>query len=258
MRTLLFCCLTFVALGSYSVLARDTKEYLEFYPPFVLEDIAKLVQQQQDALDVAQFHTMITVQYGTRIEWINACAWLNAQTEGVMQFYLPAQNGTDESYYFCGISGTYDEASVDSLSAVQVLTNELTRQFGGAITRWMFNFHEYSGRDDSAYMGLTIAKASPELCAELSVARDCGLEGGIIVVAVTGAPARTAGLKKGDILVRLNEQFVSEPTNVVEILGNASPGDPFYATILRGHQEVQITGVFGSRDQLVAVTVAQR
>lgn len=54
MRTLLLWCITFAALVSSSVRAGDTKEYLEFYAPFVAEDIAKLVQPQQDALDVTR------------------------------------------------------------------------------------------------------------------------------------------------------------------------------------------------------------
>jgi membrane-associated protease RseP (regulator of RpoE activity) len=248
MRTLLLCCITFVVLGSYPVHAGDTKKSLAFYPPFNVVEIAELVQQRQGALSVTQFHTMLTVQYGTRIEWMNACSWLNAQTEDVMRFYAPPQNDTDEFYYYCGISRTYTEASVDSLSVVHELTNDLTRQFGGAITNWSFSFRDHSGRDEYAYMGLAIAKLSPETCAEVGIAKGSCVREGAIVAAITGAPARTAGLQKGDILVRLNEQPVSDANDVIDIVRNASPGDAFYATVLRGSREVQVGGVFGRRD----------
>jgi hypothetical protein len=149
----LFCCTMFVALGSHANYAADSK-ILQFYPPFSVIDIAGHVRQKQDELDVAQFHTSITVQYGTRNEWTNACSWLKAQTEDVMRFYKPPQNGSDEHYYFCGISRTDDEASVESLTALHNLIGELTRQFGGSIIRWNFNFHDHSrGQSDAPDLG---------------------------------------------------------------------------------------------------------
>ena len=101
---------------------------------------------------------------------------------------------------------------------------------------------------EEAYVGLTVSNLTKDMCAEFGLANASGLEEGAIVVAVKGAPARTAGLEKGDILVRLNGQLVSDPVDVVEIVRNASPGDPFYATVFRGSQKVQVVGVFGSRN----------
>ena len=142
-RTLLLCYIFAAAFDSYSAHAADTKESLVFYPPFSVVEIANRVQERQDALRVAQFRTMIGVQYGRRIEWINACAWLKAQTAKVMIFYKPPQNGSAEYHYFCGVSKVYREASDDSLSDLHTLINELTRQFGGATTSWNFDFREY-------------------------------------------------------------------------------------------------------------------
>jgi hypothetical protein len=63
---LLFFFATLSALLSPAVLATDTKDYLEFYPPFVTEDIAGRVQQRQEELGSAQVRTTMRVQYGTR------------------------------------------------------------------------------------------------------------------------------------------------------------------------------------------------
>lgn len=104
--------------------------------------LTSAARAKQDELGVEKFHAWINVQYGMRIDWINACAWLEAQTEDVLKYYAPPQNGVDEYQYFCGISGTYSDASVESFSEMDALVGELTRQFGGAVVRWVFVFRE--------------------------------------------------------------------------------------------------------------------
>ena len=142
MRCLVFCAVILIALNAHSTEPESKTESQQFSPPFHVVEIAEAVRGKQEALGVEKFHAWIDVQYGRRIDWINACAWLKAQTEYVMKYYVPPQNGVDEYQYFCGISGTYSEASVEFLSEMDALVGELTRQFGGAIVRWVFAFRD--------------------------------------------------------------------------------------------------------------------
>ena len=144
MRTLPVSCLFFIVVSPCSVDAAGQKRNLSFDPPFRVAEIVERVQQRQRELDIAQFHSAVTVQFGTRVEWSNACAWLTEQTEKVMQYYVPPQNGNDEYYYFCGPSGTYTGVSVDALSEVDQLVNDFARQFGGSIVRWVFIMRDIS------------------------------------------------------------------------------------------------------------------
>ena len=138
-RTIFLFLIFVVGFGSNTCHAADS-DSLVFYPPFIVADIASLVNERQKALRVSQFHTMIFVQYGTRTEWINACSWLKAQTSNARSFYRPVQEGTAENQYFCAVSETDDGAPQESLIRIHKLISDLTQQFGGAAHRWTFQF----------------------------------------------------------------------------------------------------------------------
>ena len=63
-RTIFLFLIFVVGFGSNTCHAADS-DSLVFYPPFIVADIASLVNERQKALRVSQFHTMIFVQYGT-------------------------------------------------------------------------------------------------------------------------------------------------------------------------------------------------
>ena len=150
MRTLLFFCIFFVAVSSGAVGAADQKEPLQFYPPFDLVEIAERVQRRQAELGVAEFRASVSVQFGTRTEWTNACSWLKEQTEQVLAFYVPPQNGNDEYYYYCVVSESYAEASVDALSSIDQLVRDFARQFSGAVKLWSIRFRDDASSENDA------------------------------------------------------------------------------------------------------------
>src|SRR5690606_37671159 len=74
------------------------------------------------------------------------------------------------------------------------------------------------------------------------------VEHGVLLGGVTdGSPAATAGLQKGDVLVRLGEHDVADLQGFTDALANYKPGDEVDVVVIREGSEVRVKAVLGRR-----------
>ncbi len=95
-----------------------------------------------------------------------------------------------------------------------------------------------------AQIGVTLADAS--LVArerEVSIAR------GAYVASVIGAPAQTAGLKEGDVIVAMDDVTVNTVSTLRALLAEKSPGDKVKVKIVRGKQDLTLEVTLGAATQ---------
>ena len=62
-----------------------------------------------------------------------------------------------------------------------------------------------------------------------------------------GSPAEKAGLRKGDILIRLGNSPVADLQGFTDALGAHKPGDEVEIIVLREGREVRLRAVLGRR-----------
>ena len=90
------------------------------------------------------------------------------------------------------------------------------------------------------YMGVSIQQINPSTAARYNLP----VKWGAYVTRVgSGSPAGTAGIRQGDIIVRMGDQVFNEDTQFVNALFNYQPGDVVEVEIVRNseHMTVQIT-----------------
>jgi S1-C subfamily serine protease len=85
-------------------------------------------------------------------------------------------------------------------------------------------------------LGVTVMALEPQLAAYF------GTERGALITSVTGdSPAATAGLKAGDVIVRVGARPVSSPADVAEAVRAAEPGKGMEMDVRRDRKDVRIT-----------------
>jgi S1-C subfamily serine protease len=83
----------------------------------------------------------------------------------------------------------------------------------------------------------------------VALAQQPASEPGIVIAAVaTDGPAAQAGLKRGDILLKINGEAVNNAQELVRSLGNLKSGDQVELTVLHGDEERTLTATLGDRN----------
>jgi putative serine protease PepD len=87
-----------------------------------------------------------------------------------------------------------------------------------------------------AYLGLQSAPAS-----------GAGQTGAEVQSVVPNGPADHAGLKPGDIINRVDNQAVKDPSDVARAIANNSPGDKVYVQVQRDGSILNLRATLGTR-----------
>ncbi len=75
-------------------------------------------------------------------------------------------------------------------------------------------------------------------------------DGGVKLDAVTsGGPAERAGLKAGDVIVKVDGKEVSGPDGLRSVLGNKTPGDRLELIVLRGEERLEKSPVMEAEER---------
>jgi serine protease Do len=83
----------------------------------------------------------------------------------------------------------------------------------------------------SSKLGVTLGPLTPEIARQLGMPGDQG----VVVQTVTpGGPAEDAGLQRGDVVLSVNQQPVSQPDQVAAIVGKMKEGDKALLRVRRG------------------------
>ena len=85
------------------------------------------------------------------------------------------------------------------------------------------------------YMGVSIQQIDPSTAARYNLP----VEWGAYVTRVgSGSPAESAGIRQGDIIVRMGDQTFDEDTQFVNALFNYTPGDVVEVEIVRNSEHI--------------------
>jgi serine protease Do len=89
-------------------------------------------------------------------------------------------------------------------------------------------------RMNSAFLGVSSKKAE---------------KGGATVLEVTkGSPAEKAGIKKGDVIIRINDTHIDSPENLFETVHNYKPGDKVKVVYVRDGKEQTVNATLDKSD----------
>ena len=103
-----------------------------------------------------------------------------------------------------------------------------------------------TGRVERGYIGIVMQDLTPELAEYFNLKS----QNGVVVMDVTKeSPAEKAGLKKDDVVIRVNNRDVSDSQDIRNIIGLTQPGTEVEVVILRGGKEQKFTLTVAGRDQ---------
>jgi serine protease DegQ len=101
-----------------------------------------------------------------------------------------------------------------------------------------------NGRASHAFLGITPAAITPQIADQLGLDRSDGV---VVLAADPGGPAADAGIRPGDVLVRMGDRTLEGVEDLLDELRQRKAGD-----------RVQVTLVRGGRTQQVEVTLVER
>jgi serine protease DegQ len=100
------------------------------------------------------------------------------------------------------------------------------------------------GKVRRGWLGVQPSDISPEMAQALSLPTRQGV---LITGVLRGGPAAEAGLKPGDVLVKIAEREVASVGELFSVIGTVSPGTQLPVELLRGGQKVNTTVTFAER-----------
>ncbi len=103
-----------------------------------------------------------------------------------------------------------------------------------------------TGKATHPYVGVEYVPLSAAVAAQLNVTYT---QGDYIQDVVSGSPAETAGLQKGDIVTQIDGQDLKTDSSFAETVDNHKPGDVVSLTVVRGGQTQQIKVTLGTRPE---------
>lgn len=102
------------------------------------------------------------------------------------------------------------------------------------------------GTAEHAYLGLVPGAITPQIAEQLGLTRP---DGAVVLSVVNGGPADDAGLRPGDVLVRLDDEEVRSPEDLLGSLRRREPGDEVTLEFLRGDEPQSTEATLASRPQ---------
>ena len=121
------------------------------------------------------------------------------------------------------------KASVAALAVVAALG-------AAAVVRADGDEKKAGAKSERAFLGVNVAAESAK-----------GGKGVVVGEVVKGSAAEKAGLKKGDVILKLGESEVASAKGLVELLGKHKPGDEVVLLVLREGAQAAMKATLGKR-----------
>ena len=110
---------------------------------------------------------------------------------------------------------------------------------------------ERNGKIARPFLGVTTTDVTDELARRLNL----GVKDGALVTAtVDGGPAQRAGIRPagpsgrgGDVIVAINGEAISNPSQVADRIESLKPGDQARIEVLRGKERKTVTVTLANR-----------
>ena len=103
-----------------------------------------------------------------------------------------------------------------------------------------------TGKATHPYVGVEYVPLSAAIAAQLNITYT---QGDYIQSVVSGSPAETAGLQKGDIVTQIDGQDLKTDSSFAEMVDNHKPGDVVTLSVVREGQTQQIKVTLGTRPE---------
>lgn len=103
-----------------------------------------------------------------------------------------------------------------------------------------FYFH-----GDNVFLGVHMQKMSKELAEYFGVKKDGGA---LILSVIEDSPAEKAGLKPGDVIVKIDDSTISGPGDVSDIISHKEEGDKVALDVMRHKKKKTVTAELAERE----------
>ncbi|MBC7330624.1 Do family serine endopeptidase [bacterium] len=107
------------------------------------------------------------------------------------------------------------------------------------------------GKVTRGYLGVRIQSATPDMKAIYGAG-----EGALVVEVVPNSPADKAGIKEGDIIIRVDNKPIHTDADLVETIAFTSPGTRVTLTVIRDKKEMRIPVTIGSAEESLEASVS--
>jgi S1-C subfamily serine protease len=104
------------------------------------------------------------------------------------------------------------------------------------------------GRVERAYLGVSTSEVTDAVVRRQGRSTD---DGALVAQVVAGGPAAEAGLRAGDVIVRVDGRAVAEPADVARIIAAKRPGDSVKIEYLRAGERESADVELGTRPEFV-------
>ncbi len=98
------------------------------------------------------------------------------------------------------------------------------------------------GRRVKSFLGVHVKPVTPEIAKQRGLK---GTEGALVVDVKDGSPAREAGVRKNDVIVKFGDRTVKTPKAILRYTAEGSPGAKVALTVIRRGKERVIKVVLG-------------
>src|SRR3546814_5246519 len=100
------------------------------------------------------------------------------------------------------------------------------------------------GKSERGYLGVGIQPVTDDIAAALGLPKN---RGEIVARVEPDGPASKAGLKQGDVIVRVNGQDVTPDQSLSYLVANLSPGTRVPIELIRGGKRQTVTATMATR-----------
>jgi Do/DeqQ family serine protease len=92
-----------------------------------------------------------------------------------------------------------------------------------------------TGKTSYGWLGITMGSLSPTEAGKLY---GDAVQGAFVSSVYEGSPAQKAGILPGDLITTVNRENITDPTQLLLVVGNLKPGTTANFTILRAHEQL--------------------
>lgn len=247
------------------IILADGTEYdnVEIVDRDPTNDIAFLKIKDVSNLPAAEIGASVGLRIGTKVLAIgNALGQLqNTVTSGIISGLNRSITATDDANSFSenltdliqtdaainpGNSGgpliTYDGKVIGVNTAVADSANGIGFAIPSDILRGAVTSITKNGRIEKPYLGVYYTTLTKAIAKEKNLIVDQGalVGGGNQRPTVSGSPADKAGIKSGDIIIKIDDRKLDEQYSLSYIIAGLGVGDHVTLTILRDGQEMSM------------------
>jgi Do/DeqQ family serine protease len=113
-----------------------------------------------------------------------------------------------------------------------------------SLARTVMNSLIKEGRVVRGWMGIEVRTLDPQLAERIDAATQKGVA---IAGIVRSGPAHQAGIRPGDILVRIDDKPVDNSAEAINLIAGIKPGSATEVVVMRGRQELELKVKVGER-----------